>query len=392
MTLDVRAMQAAIDRAGVDGWLFCDAYDRDPVAARILGLSGHASRRWFYLVPRAGEPRRLVHAVEPARLDALPGSRRVYGSWRALDASLAWLLDGVERVAMHTSVDIPAVSLVDAGLVDRVRACGVDVADAADLIQRFDGLIDEAGYESHCAAADTLLRIKDEAFAAIADGIRRGTPLTEHGAQRLILERIAAAGLTTDGDTPIVAVNANPANPHYAPPADGSPAIVRGDRILIDLWARSDRPRTIFADFTWIGFAGAAPPDAFVEAFEAVRDARDAAIAFVGDRFAAGESCAGWEVDDACRAVIDARGYGEHFVHRTGHSIGERNHGFGVNLDNLETRDTRTLIPGVCCSVEPGIYIDGVLGVRSETDIVVRPGPTVTVTGDVQRSIVCLDV
>ena len=391
MNLD--AIQAAIRAAGLGGWLFCDFHNRDQLGYRILGIDGSkfTSRRWFYLIPGTGEPIRLVSKVEPARLDALPGEKRFYLSWRDLSEALRSLVGGL-TVAMQYSPDdaIPYVSLVDAGMLDLVRGAGATVASSADLVQAFEAVIDDAGYESHMEAGRRIHAIKDEAFALIGDAIRSGRTLTEYDAQRFILRRFEEEGLDCMGEVPIVGTNDHPSDPHFEPTPQNARSIKAGDTILIDLWAKLAKPGSIFYDITWCGFAGAQPPEEYVRIFRVVRDARDAAVAFAAGRFASGQGCAGWEVDDACRAVVVAAGYGDRFIHRTGHSIGVQVHGNGVNIDNLETRDLRRLVPGICFSVEPGIYLPGRMAARTEIDVFVRPGGEVEVTGPAQRDLILL--
>ncbi len=391
--MDLDKLQSAVRDAGLDGWLFCDFHNRDALAYRILGMDfgKFTSRRWFYLVPAAGDPVRLVSRVEPSRLDALPGEKRLYLSWGDLQGALKILVGG-RRVAMQWSPDdaIPYVSTVDGGMIDLVRSAGATVVSSADLVQVFEAVIDEAGYRSHLDAGTRVHAIKDEAFALIRDALASGREVTEYDVQQFIVRRFDESGMTCHREWPIVGVNDHPADPHFEPTPQNARVIRRGDTILIDLWAVDKAPGSIWHDITWCGYAGTEPPEKYVRIFNVVRDARDAAVDFARKRFAEGTGCAGWEVDDACRAVVKAAGFGDFFIHRTGHSIGTAVHGNGVNIDNLETRDLRRLVPGICFSVEPGIYLPGEMAVRSEIDVFVTHDGQVEVTGPAQRDLVLL--
>jgi len=370
MQLD--AIREALREAGIDGWLFCDFNHRDPLAYSILGLDAGemTKRRWFYWLPAHGEPVKLAHRVEPRKLDALPGRQEFFVAWGELHERLRAILAGAKRVAMQYSPlnDIPYVALVDAGTIELVRACGPEVVSSADLVQRFEATVGAAGWQSHCAAGDLVLRVKDETFALLASALKDGRALSEHEGAQFILRRFDELGLTADGDVPIVAYNDHAADPHYVPTPEHSHRLRAGDTILVDLWARLARPESVYYDITWCGFAGAAPPAEYTKIFGVARDAREAALDLVRERFAARRTCHGWEVDDAARAVIERGGYAHAVLHRTGHSIGTSVHGNGVNIDNLETRDTRRLAPGSCFSIEPGIYLAGRMGVRTEID------------------------
>lgn len=364
----LREIQEALRQDGVEGWLFYDFRGSDPLAYRILGLDPAAisTRRWYYFIPAQGEPAGIVSSVEPRRLDTLPGRKRVFLSWQQLQEHLAETLSGVRRVAMQYSPGnaIPYVSRVDAGTIELIRRLGVEVVSAADLVQRFEAVWTPAQWESHLRAATGVRETVDEAFVYI----RQHAPVTEYAVQQFILERFSARGLTTH-HPPIVAINAHSADPHFEPtPHDATP-IRPGDFVLIDLWARE--PGGVYADFTWTGFMGAVVPARYQEIFALVRSARDAAIAFVKERIRREQSFYGYEVDAVARKVITDAGYGDHFVHRTGHSIGEEVHGNGANMDGLETRDERRVLPATCFSIEPGIYLAGEFGVRSEVNVYV---------------------
>jgi Xaa-Pro aminopeptidase len=280
---------------------------------------------------------------------------------------------------------------VDAGTVELVRSLGVEVVTSADLVQVAESVWTGAQLASHRRAAAALLAVKDETFDHVRQRLASGLPLTEAGLQRFMMRRFAAHGLETN-HPPIVAVNAHAAFPHYAPdPANDTP-IGRGDLLLIDLWGRAPNPTAIFADITWMAFVGAEVPPRVRELFELARRARDAAVAFAGDRLRAGKPVYGYEVDDAAREVITAVGLGPYFIHRTGHSIGVSGHGNGVNLDNLETQDGRRLIPGVGFSVEPGIYLphEGI-GIRTEINCTVTEGDLEVTTLPLQMAVIPLE-
>jgi Xaa-Pro aminopeptidase len=391
----IEALQEALREHRFDGWLFYDFHNRDALSYRVLGLPFNklTSRRWYYWVPSSGEPVRLVHRVEPAKLDALPGAKIQYHAWEELHSRLREILGPAGRtVAMQYSPmnAIPYVSLVDAGTVELVRSFGHRVVSSADLVQRFEAVISEEGYRSHVEASRLLYRIKDEAFRTIRESLCSPEPLTEFDVQRFILRRFEEEGLDCGSDPPIVGVNGHPANPHFEPTAENAWPIRRGDAVLIDLWAKLGRPGAVYADITWCGFCGAEPPEEYARIFRVVRDARRAALDFVRDRFSRGQACAGWEVDEACRAVVRGAGYADRFIHRTGHSIGEEVHGNGVNIDNLETKEERLLIPGVCFSIEPGIYLEDRMAVRTEINVFIRASGEVTVSGEEQQELVCL--
>ncbi|MFB3853071.1 MAG: M24 family metallopeptidase [Vicinamibacterales bacterium] len=391
---DIGRIQGEIQAAGVDGWLLYDFHNRDQIAYHVLGLDfgKFTSRRWFYWIPASGEPVRLCSKVEPAKLDALPGEKRMYLSWRELHAGLREMLGGARTVAMQFSpvANIPYVSIVDGGTVDLVRSLGYEVVSSAGLVQIFEAVLDEAAYRSHVEAGARVQRIKNEAFALVEREVRAGSGLTQLDVARFIERRWAEEGLK--GEWPIVGTNEHPANPHFEPTEANARPIRKNDMLLIDLWAKLDRPGAIFYDITWCGFVGRTPPPRYIEIFNVVRDARDAALEFVRSRYAAGQRLFGWEVDDACRAVVEKAGYGPYFLHRTGHSIGEEVHGNGVNIDNLETKDERELVPGICFSVEPGIYLEGEMAARSEIDVFITPDGRVDVSGDLQRELVLMDV
>jgi len=390
MKLD--AIQQALRDAGLDGWLFCDFHHRDPMAYSILGLdmATMTTRRWFYLIPAEGEPVKLSHKVEPTRIASLPGRQEYFLAWTELHEQLRKILAGHSRLAMQYSPmnDIPYVSVVDAGTIELVRSCGVEVVSSCDLVQQFEAVFDDDGYRSHCWAGERVLAIKDQAYAKMDRALRDGEPVTEFEVMRFILDRFEEEDMTALGAVPIVGFNDSPADPHFEPTEAAAKTLQRGDTILIDLWARRRDPVGVFYDVTWCGFAGDSAPALYVEIFDIVRRARDAALSLVRERFAAGQPCFGYEVDDVCRKLVIDAGYGEQFVHRTGHSIGYDVHGNGANIDNLETKDTRQLVPGACFSIEPGIYLEGRMAVRSEINVFITPAGKVEVAGAQQQELI----
>jgi Xaa-Pro aminopeptidase len=382
-TARVIEIQSALREAGLDGWLFADFRHSDPLAYRILKLpeGGVTTRRWFYYVPVVGEPVKVVHSIEQFRLDALPGRKLIYRSWQELHDSLRDAVTSgglknkrvmIRRVAMQYSPnnDIPYVARVDAGTVELVRSMpGIAVVTSADLVQQFEATLTPEGLATHREAADKLHRIIMEAFAEIARRIRANEPTTEYDIQQFIVRRLGEEGMTASG--PDVSAGANTANPHYQPDATHSAPIRRGDFVLFDVSEKLKKPGAIVADQTWTGYVGETVPEEYVRVFNIVRDARDAATDFVRTSFRAGRTIRGADVDDVARGVIKRAGYGEQFTHRTGHSIGEEGHGNGANIDDFETRDSRRVIPRTCFSIEPGIYLEGRFGVRSEINVYV---------------------
>jgi Xaa-Pro aminopeptidase len=367
------AIQSALrEMDALDGWLFYDFRGSDPLAYRVLLLdpARHVTRRWYYWIPASGEPVKLLHRIEPHVLDELPGRDQRYVSWEQQRAVLSSLLIGRRRIAMQYSPlnAVPYLSRVDAGTIELIRSFGAEVVTSADLVQRFEAVWTEEQLESHRYAVAALRSIVDDAFAHVASSIGKGRELTEYGLQQFILSRIHDTGMTTSS-APIAAVGAHSADPHYGPVESGSSPVTRDNLVLIDLWAKRKAPGSVYGDITWTGYTGRQAPTKERTVFEQVRRGRDAALSFVQERVAAGRFPFGWEVDDVCRAVIREAGYGDFFVHRTGHSIGEEVHGNGANIDNLETQDSRRLMPRTCFSIEPGIYLPGEFGIRSELDV-----------------------
>jgi Xaa-Pro dipeptidase len=383
----------ALADAALDGWLFYDFRRSDPLAYRILGLGseGITTRRWFCYVPAHGAVRALVSAVEAERLSELGIETIVYRSADGMLAALGDFLSGAQRIAMNYSPRgaIPYVARVDAGTIELVRSLGVEVVSAADLIQRFEARFEPAQLESHRRAAAIVRRVVDETFAEIARAIESGVPVSEHSAQQFVLARFAAHNLIAE-DPPIVAVNANAARPHFEPSAAADTPIRRGDLVLLDLWAKEPAGDAIYADLTWMAYAGERVPEEHARVFAIVAEARDAAVDFIRARVGAGEPVRGEEADRVARGVIEKAGFAEQFVHRTGHSIGREVHGTGANLDSLETHDHRTLIDRTCFSVEPGIYLPGRFGVRSELDMTIEDGRAEVSGAPAQREIVPL--
>jgi Xaa-Pro aminopeptidase len=384
---------AALAEASLDGWLFYDFRHSDPLAYRVLGLpsGGITTRRWFCYVPATGMPRALVSAVEAERLAALGVETTIYRSADEMAAALGAILAGARRVAMDYSPQcaIPYVARVDAGTVELVSSLGVEVVSAADLIQRFEARLTAAQLASHRRAAAVVRRVVEETFAEIARRLRSAEPVSEYTAQQFVLARFAALGVVAD-DPPIVALNANAALPHFAPSAARDTPVRHGDLVLLDLWAKEPGEESIYADLTWMAYAGERVPEEQARVFAIVAEARDAAVDFICKRVHTGAPVRGEEADRVARGVIERAGFAAHFLHRTGHSIGREVHGAGANLDSLETRDHRTLIDRTCFSVEPGIYLPGRFGVRSELNMTIENGRAEVSAAPAQRQIAAL--
>jgi Xaa-Pro dipeptidase len=390
MNLD--AIQSALREQKLEGWLFYDHHHRDPIAYRILGLSEslHVTRRWYYLIPAEGEPKKLVHRIEAGRLDTLPGARSVYSSWQELEGQLKTMVAPYQRLAMQYSPRnaIMYISMVDAGTVELLREFGKTVVSSSDLVSHFEAVLSEERIASHYEAQRIIDDVLSEGFREIGRRVRPaggGTAgVTEFAMVQWLSEAMRREGLVWE-NAPDVAANENTSDSHYAATEEATKTIREGDFVLIDIWGRMNRPESIFYDITWTGVVGREPSPREQVVFETVRNARDAAIHAVESAFAARRPIAGFEADDASRAVIREAGFGEWFTHRTGHNIASEIHGSGAHLDNLETHDERLLLPFTCFSVEPGIYLPE-FGVRSEIDMMTSADKA-EVTGKIQTEL-----
>ena len=389
---DILAIQTSLQEDDLDGWLLYDFHGSNPIARAVVQVDTTTkltTRRWYYLIPANGEPRSLMHAIEPTSLAHLPGTRMLYAGHQQLQDGLSKLVSGCNILAMEYSPNgaIPYVSRVDAGTVDAIRALGVTVVSSGDLVQRFEAVWDDMALASHQTASDRLHQIKDRTFALISKRLESATPVSEFEVQQTMMRWFRDAELVTDSP-PVVAAQHSSSNPHYLPTADRYQPIEQGNIVLLDLWGKLNTPGAVFADITWMGYAGADVPPEYAAVFNLACAARDAAIARVKDASKTGEDLRGWQVDRAARDVIDAAGMGRSFVHRTGHSLGEAVHGTGVHMDDYETHDDRRLLPGTGLTIEPGIYQD-TFGVRTEINMYVGPHDA-RVTGPVQTEIVPL--
>jgi Xaa-Pro aminopeptidase len=388
--MDLAAIQSALRERNIDAWLFCDHHHRDPIAYRILGLPQNlmVTRRWFYLIPAEGQPEKLVHKIEAGHLDSVPGKKNEYAAWQELFDKLKAMLAKHRDLAMQYSPNniVFYVSLVDGGTIDLVRGLGKNVVSSADLVAQFESTWTEEQIQSHFEARDSIDAVVAEAFKEIGRRVRNGGG-KEHEIQQWFMEAFKRENIVTD-DPPIVAVNKNAGNPHYEPNSSHPMPIREGDLVLLDVWGKKNKPNAVYYDVTWMGFVGGAPSGRMHEVFQIVRDARDAGVKTVVDAIAAGRRIAGWEVDRATRGHIQKAGYGDYFIHRTGHSIGTDVHSNGANMDDLEIHDERQILPNSCFSIEPGIYLPE-FGVRSEVNVLVR-AKSAEVTGKIQREIVII--
>ena len=392
--MQIDRIQAALREQGMDGWLFYDHHGRDPLAYRILGLdpSMHVTRRWFYFIPAVGEPKKLSHRIEAGRLDTLPGERKLYSSWQELEVAVQAMLHGARKIAMQYSPRnaIMYVSMVDAGTVEMLRGLGKEIVSSADLVSQFEAVLTDSQIETHFVAQRKIDAILEAGWKRIGERVRGGHRVDEMQMVTWLAQAMESEDLVWEHG-PNVSVGANSADSHYEPVDGRAAAIEPGSFVLIDIWGKqADRADAVWYDITWTGVVDREPTELEQIVFTTVRDARDAAIALVERRFSAGEAIAGWEADDAARAVIVGAGFGELFTHRTGHNIGTELHGAGAHLDNLETHDERRILPATCFSVEPGIYLppgSDCFGVRSEVDMMTRVG-SAAVTGKIQRELV----
>jgi Xaa-Pro aminopeptidase len=374
----VNEIQAALVEAKLDGWLFYDFRGSDILIPRILKserMSG--SRRWYYYIPAKGEPTKVVHAIEPGQLDSLPGRKLIYREWQLIGDNLrkAFFANGKRPAALKIAMqyspnnDIPYISRVDAGTVEMVRSLGVDVVTSADLVQQFEAVWTSEQLAMHTEAATKMQKVIIETFAEIKRRINASEPVNENDVQKFMMKRYEEEGMNPS--PMIVAVNANAASPHYFPREGQGAPIRRGDLVLIDTVTKVKKSRAPAADLTWMGYVGETVPEEYTKVWDIVLEAQQSALLAVRTAFQNGRPITGAQVDDVSRGVIRKAGYADQFLHRTGHSIGEEGHGNGANIDNLETRDSRLLIPGTAFSIEPGIYLEGKFGVRSEIDVYV---------------------
>lgn len=393
-TAMISGIQELLKKEKIDGWLLYNFRGSNVFATRILDLPRHIlfTRRYFYFIPQKGSPRKLVHRIEEWNLDTLPGDKTVYLSWQSLNEGLKKILKGAKTVATEYSprCAIPYVSTVDAGTVELIKKTGVKVVSSADLVQFYEARWDEEQLRDNLDAARQLGQTAQEAFRFIGQRIAANTPLTEYDVQQFMLSEFKKRGIMTE-EAPNCSVNANAANPHYEPTKEINSPLKKGDLVLLDLWAKKDKARSVYADITWMGFIGQSVPDGYEKIFQVVKGGRDAALDFVRESLAKKKQICGYQVDDAARKYITAKGYGKEFIHRTGHSIGEVIHGNGANMDNLETHDERRIIPQTSFSIEPGIYLRDKFGIRSEIDVYISKDNEVLVTGEpMQQKIVAI--
>ncbi len=380
--MNLLEVQNQLNQAGIEGWLLYDFQGTNPIARKLLGITGQLiTRRWFYWIPRTGNPLAFCHKIEQQAFSSLGVSVDTFRSWQEMVSGLKRHLSGSQTIAMEYSpfCAIPYVSKVDAGTIELIKSLGKEVVSSANLVQYFEARWSTQQFQMHQEASRRLMKILLDTLEGIRQALQTNESISEYSVQQKMLARYQEHRLTTSSP-PIVAVNQNSANPHYEPSREGSAPIRPGDFLLVDFWAKLDEKNSVYADYTWVANLGESIPEPIQNIWEIVRGARDAATDYVKAHYLKTLNLQGWQVDAVSRDYITQRGYGEFFVHRTGHNIGEEDHGNGANMDSLETKDARLLIPNTCFSIEPGIYLKD-FGIRSEVNVYLDREESV-VTGD----------
>jgi Xaa-Pro dipeptidase len=389
----IEQIQGRLNEEGADGWLLYDNHGSNRFARELLGISPHLviTRRFFYWIPKEGEPTKILHRIESESLNALPGRRKLYLSWTELESVLKEVLGKAERILMEYSPRNanPNISVVDAGTLEVIKGFGIEVSSSADLLQYYTSVLDEKQIASHLEASSVLETTFSRAWDLIADSLREGRRITEYDVQKFILSEFTAQDCITE-DGPTCSVNGNSALPHYMATKHDAREINRGDFVLIDMWCKKNVAHGIYADLTRVAVAAPQPTPRQEEIFKIVKGALTKAVDCMRSCVQKGEEIQGAEVDDVCRDYIKKAGYGEYFTHRTGHNIDTNVHGAGVNLDNLETADYRKILPGMCFSVEPGIYLPEEFGIRIEYNLLIGKDRSVEITGGTEENIICL--
>lgn len=390
----IKEVQKSLIEQKIDGWLLFDFHHSNPLAYTFLKIpSGKmTSRRFFYWIPQNGSPIKIVPLIEPYTLDHLPGNKWIFRGWQEMEHLLFALKVENCKIAMEYSPfnALPSVSKVDAGIVELIRKGGAEVVSSADILQRYTSVWSPDQLQSHLFAAKVLESVVDRTWAYIERSLQVKNSLDEYQVQQFMLQAIHKENCQT-ADVPICAVNAHSADPHYSPQPQGARPIHPGDFILLDLWCKKNLPHAVYADITRVGVASRQPSSKQQEIFKIVKGARDEATVFIQEHYENQQGIEGWQVDQVCRDFIQKSGYGECFIHRTGHNLGEDVHGPGANLDNFETHDYRKLLPGTAFTIEPGIYLPGEFGVRLEYDIYLETnGNQISISGGIQEELVCL--
>lgn len=387
--MDLENVRFRLKEAGVEGWLLYDFHGNNDLAREMLGNgSKHLTRRFFYWIPVVGNPIKIVHEIETGALEPLPGEKKFYLRWEELQKHLMELLKGKKKIAMEYSPNnaVPYVSKVDGGTLDLVRSSGVEVVSSASFLQYYTCVWNEEQLEMHLFAVDVLDKTAEGAWRMIAEALRAKKRITEYDVQQWILREVQRKGCEMEG-APICAVNAHSADPHYEPSKESACEIKKGDYILIDLWCKKRASGAVYADITRVGIAAGNATQRQQEIFKIVRTAQKRATELVKERFDKKQKIRGYEVDQVCRHIICDAGYGSFFTHRTGHNIHTEAHGPGANMDSLETKDERLILPSTCFSIEPGIYLPGEFGVRLEYDVYISQEGKVRITGSVQEQL-----
>jgi Xaa-Pro dipeptidase len=389
---DLRTIQKAIKDTKLNGWLFYDFHGSDPIGKRILNLSldiNH-TRRWYYYIPAQGVPVKLVHSIERDVLDHLPGKKIVYLGWQEMEDKLRTVFKIGDKIAVQYSPKnaIPYISRMDAGTFELLKSFKVKLLSSADLVQKFEACLTQFQLNTHINAAKLLNNIVQKTFQIIKQKIGAHEEINEFIIQQFMIDELKNRGLYYD-QAPIVAANQNSGNPHYTPSQENNSPIYPGSLIQLDIWAKENNDNAIYADISWVGYVGNVVPDEQMKIFNIIKTARDRAVDFIDISIKSNKIIYGWQVDDIARNIINDAGYGSYFLHRTGHSIGRDLHANGVNIDNLETKDERKIIPGTCFSIEPGIYFSK-YGMRTEIDVYVDENGAHVFTQPVQENIVAI--
>ncbi len=368
---NLNAIQKSLLELKIDGWLFYDFMGSDSIGRSILGISSKEknNRGWYYYIPYQGAPSKLVHGIESKIFDHLPGKKEVYIDRREMIEKLHSLFKAGQKIALQYSPynAIPTISKIDAGTFELLKSFKLNLISSGDLIQQFDACLSKIQLNTHINVSKELDEVLKKALQYIKHKVQKHQEITELSLQKFLKKQIKAHGLVTDME-PVVATGDNTANPHYSTgETNNSPIHVRR-LVQLTFCAKEKKDDAVYSSISWVAYIGDEVPPEYQNNFKIVKNCRDKMMEFIDQSLKRKKKIRGWEVDDFTRKYVEKEGLIGNFLHRSGHSLGISCYAHAVNLDNLETKDDRQIIPGLCLSISPGVYFAD-YGMKTEINI-----------------------